>query len=177
MQNKYPIGGYAPRPYKIITKSGDIHDVHKYINDNEGRENIWCNTWYGHHIIGQDCEWYEEAAQGAVCVKASERVPVNGNLYHLNYKTKDTNFKTTGYYIDGKWDHQNHELLGWAPNLEWLDESTSKETDAVEFAEWILKEQWNQRSGLDWARYETIYSDISIKTTEQLYKLYQQSKK
>lgn len=61
MSNKYPIGGYAPGHYKIITKAGEVHDVHKYINDSEGRENIWCDTWYGHHIIGQDCEWLDES--------------------------------------------------------------------------------------------------------------------
>lgn len=56
--------------------------------------------------------------------------------------------------------------------LLWLDESVPTSNEAVEFAEWIKKEQWNQRSGLDWARYETIYSDVSIKTTAELYTLF-----
>lgn len=38
--------------------NGEIHEVRKYLIEDGGRENIWCNTWYGHHIIGQDCEWY-----------------------------------------------------------------------------------------------------------------------
>jgi hypothetical protein len=107
MQNKYPIGGYAPAREiieDILFKTGKH-------NQEECSEIA--------DIILKDLP----KQQGAVWVKASERVPINGNLYHLNYKTKDTNFKTTGYYSDGKWYHQNHELIGWAPNLEWLDES------------------------------------------------------
>jgi hypothetical protein len=26
----------------------------------QSKHHIWCNTWYGHHIIGQDCEWYAD---------------------------------------------------------------------------------------------------------------------
>ncbi len=40
---------------------------------------------------------------------------------------------------------------------------------AKAFANWIRTEKWNNRNGYDWCRYETIYSDISVKTTEELY--------
>lgn len=46
---------------------------------------------------------------------------------------------------------------------------------AKAFADWIRTEGWNNRNGCDWCRYETIYSDISVKTTEQLYDLFTES--
>lgn len=47
---------------KIKANTGEVHEVQKYINGNDGLEHIWCNTWYGHHIIGQDCELYTDPA-------------------------------------------------------------------------------------------------------------------
>jgi len=42
---------------KILNKSdGSVHVVRKYIEDNEGIISIWSNTWYGRHVVGQDCE-------------------------------------------------------------------------------------------------------------------------
>jgi len=32
--------------------------VQKYSLDMEGKQHIWSNDWYGHHIIGVDCEWF-----------------------------------------------------------------------------------------------------------------------
>lgn len=38
--------------------TGDIVTVRKYIlSENPTEEHIWSNEWYGHHIIGNDCEW------------------------------------------------------------------------------------------------------------------------
>lgn len=34
---------------------GQIFDVFKYINSS-GQISIWCNEWYGRHVVGQDCE-------------------------------------------------------------------------------------------------------------------------
>lgn len=48
---------------KVFTPSGDVHNVAKLIVDNEGIVHVWSNTWYGHHVIGQDCEWVEHAPQ------------------------------------------------------------------------------------------------------------------
>lgn len=45
---------------KIISLNGKIYKIQKYIIDNEGQESVWCNDWYGKHVIGQDCEWYIE---------------------------------------------------------------------------------------------------------------------
>lgn len=33
--------------------------VNRYILDNDNVEHIWSNDWYGHHIIGNDCEFNE----------------------------------------------------------------------------------------------------------------------
>ncbi len=44
-------------PLKVKDAKGVTHEVQKYILDPDGRIHIWCNSWYGHHIIGQDCEW------------------------------------------------------------------------------------------------------------------------
>ena len=41
----------------VKSHTGDTYTVHKYILDNEGKQHIWCNEWYGHHVIGVDCEW------------------------------------------------------------------------------------------------------------------------
>ena len=42
-------------------KDDSVHEVQKYVKDYEGRISIWSNTWYGHHVIGQDCEFTQEA--------------------------------------------------------------------------------------------------------------------
>jgi hypothetical protein len=34
---------------------GSVHEVWKYIKNQEGEIHIWCHTWYGHHILGKDC--------------------------------------------------------------------------------------------------------------------------
>lgn len=38
---------------------GEIFKVRKYVKAEEPilEEHIWSNDWYGHHIIGSDCEW------------------------------------------------------------------------------------------------------------------------
>ena len=58
-------------------------------------------------------------------IKASDRVPANNNMVHINYRTDKTKFMLTGYYepIQQKWFRQSRDILEWAPNLEWLDES------------------------------------------------------
>lgn len=48
---------------------------------------------------------------------------------------------------------------------------------AKAFADWIRLEGWNNRNGHDWCRYETIYSDISVKTTEELYQMFENQNK
>lgn len=45
---------------KVISKDGKIYKVFKYLVSAEQEENIWCNDWYGRHVIGRDCEWYNE---------------------------------------------------------------------------------------------------------------------
>lgn len=40
----------------VIDKQGAIHKVRKYVIDENNLESVWCDTWYGRHVIGQDCE-------------------------------------------------------------------------------------------------------------------------
>lgn len=60
----------------------------------------------------------------------------------------------------------------WHNKLSQPETPSEKVSDAVAFAEWIKKEGYNQRSGVDWAIYRTHLSDVEIYTTEQLYNLY-----
>jgi hypothetical protein len=41
----------------INFKTGDLHEVTKYVKsgDGSGEESVWCNSWYGRHVIGKDC--------------------------------------------------------------------------------------------------------------------------
>jgi len=34
-----------------------VFKVWKYIESNDGEVSVWCNDWYGRHVIGQDCEF------------------------------------------------------------------------------------------------------------------------
>jgi hypothetical protein len=52
-----------------------------------------------------------------------------------------------------------------------------KENEAVLFLQWVADNGWKPRIANEWAKYETIYSDISIKTTAQLYNEYQKQNK
>ena len=38
---------------------GEIFKVRKYVKAEmpDLEEHIWSNDWYGHHVIGSDCEW------------------------------------------------------------------------------------------------------------------------
>lgn len=47
----------------INLKDDSVHEVRKYIIADDGQENVWSNTWYGHHVIGNDCEWMQSTAK------------------------------------------------------------------------------------------------------------------
>lgn len=43
-------------PLKLVRLSdGKIFDIWKIIHGLEGEVSVWCNDWYGRHVIGQDC--------------------------------------------------------------------------------------------------------------------------
>ena len=43
-------------PIKLVRLSdGKIFDIWKIIHGLEGEVSVWCNDWYGRHVIGQDC--------------------------------------------------------------------------------------------------------------------------
>lgn len=39
--------------------TGEVHQVNKYVLGSDNQTHVWCNTWYGHHIIGKDCEYQD----------------------------------------------------------------------------------------------------------------------
>lgn len=39
----------------VNTADGSIHEVRKYIKSDDGNEYVWCDTWYGKHVINKDC--------------------------------------------------------------------------------------------------------------------------
>jgi len=42
---------------------GEIFKVRKYVKAEmpDLEEHVWSNDWYGHHIIGSDCEWANDS--------------------------------------------------------------------------------------------------------------------
>lgn len=56
--------GVKPPCFQVKANTGEIHQVKKYIIDTNGSESVWCDTWYGHHRIGQDCEWVGAGVKG-----------------------------------------------------------------------------------------------------------------
>jgi hypothetical protein len=43
--------------YVKETLTDQVFKVWKYIESNDGEVSVWCNDWYGRHVIGQDCEF------------------------------------------------------------------------------------------------------------------------
>lgn len=41
----------------VIDKDNVSHKVRKHIISNDGEESVWCDDWYGRHVIGNDCNW------------------------------------------------------------------------------------------------------------------------
>ena len=47
--------------YVIDLKTNKTHVVRKYVNDTVSNcESVWCDTWYGRHIIGVHCDFVNE---------------------------------------------------------------------------------------------------------------------
>ena len=59
--------GHWPLKLKImelyITRNSDnkIFEVRKYVKSGDSipEQSVWCDKWYGRHVIGQDCHWNE----------------------------------------------------------------------------------------------------------------------
>lgn len=123
----------------------------------------------------------ERAMTGPVWVKAVDRLPAQQTQLHLKIDgTKSIGYfnKLQNAFIDDSGDT-------FAPYyVEWLDESgtaynepASPPSDAVEFGDWLATERWQPRINTEWARYETIYSDVSVKTTAELYDIFKKEGK
>lgn len=61
----------------VDINTGEKHEVRKYIKS-DTEENIWCDSWYGRHVIGKDCAFEADAkceckpdqASGFLTIKA-----------------------------------------------------------------------------------------------------------
>lgn len=42
---------------KVVNlKTGDLHEVIRYVkSQSDSAEYVWCNGWFGKHVIGKDC--------------------------------------------------------------------------------------------------------------------------
>lgn len=103
-----------------LKQSSPIGDVEKFWHDH-------CfNTDEGYVINKEDFFEFAKIAGSQWAsprwVKASERLPENNRLVHINYNTTETNFKTTGRYENGGWFRQDGSGIKFWPSLQWLEE-------------------------------------------------------
>lgn len=73
-------------PLCIVDKvTGERHEVNKivYHPENEPEPHVWCDTWYGHHVIGKDCEWagQESPAAGRESIEFAHWLSKNYQVY------------------------------------------------------------------------------------------------
>ena len=64
----------------VNLQTNEVHDVWKYLKSSDGQESVWCFDWYGHHVIGVDCE-FEQTIAGNLykrSVKPIHRFSVDG---------------------------------------------------------------------------------------------------
>ena len=47
----------------VNLQTNEVHDVWKYLKSSDGQESVWCFDWYGHHVIGVDCEFEQTIEQ------------------------------------------------------------------------------------------------------------------
>ena len=100
-------------------------------------------------------------------VKASERLPENRKWNYIFRQANNTRSATV-IYLDHVADIADYMKLP-IDNIEWLDESQPQPGKEVAFAQWLADQGWKPRIKDEWARYVTLYSDISIKTTAELF--------
>lgn len=106
----------------VNTASGQVHEVTKYIKDADGQEHIWCNTWYGHHGIGHDCEWFAQPENSLLrWVMASERLPETLQNVHVEWEGF---YDTDGGSFNREWLEEKLRDKSIS-NLKWLEEVNS----------------------------------------------------
>ena len=44
--------------YVVSLSDNKIYEVWKFIKDSEGLISVWCDNWYGRHVIGEDCKFF-----------------------------------------------------------------------------------------------------------------------
>lgn len=111
-------------PLFVIDKAtGACHEVNKlvYHPENDPEPHVWCDTWYGHHVIGKDCEWAKKSTTGAVWVKASDRLP--GWVFPVKWRLGNGPETQRKIALSEMTDNGMKEILKW----EWFDESGTAE--------------------------------------------------
>lgn len=116
-------------------ETGTIHEVFKMTKDKEGEVHVWCTDWYGHHIIGKDCEWY------------------HSHQSNLEPKLKIIKFLLGETDIDGKWfgDSIDGKPFWWREKLR--DEMAAIEYE-LEEKSLLIKEHSQQSSEDKWISVE-----------------------
>jgi hypothetical protein len=98
----------------------------------------------------------------------------------MPYHAKDSRSKGAGSFDESgifKWGDDSLTLPDNQGDLFILDDTPEHLSDAVEFGNWLAIERWQPRINTEWARYETIYSDVSVKTTAELYDIFKKEDK
>lgn len=167
MSNKYPIG--VIEQLQLLSDNGSL-SYDYCLGYKEGMN----------RILNEQ----KAPLQGAVWIKASDRLPEKDGYYC---------FKANGGYMGAylrtesngnRWwcDSAGGTIRNWK-NCEWLDESPSKESDAVDpikFHKWLIDQHWEEHSsGRYWHRSKDRHQWPPEQTAEEteLPKLYQQSNK
>lgn len=106
---------------KVIRLSDNkIFEVNKYIFS-ENEHHIWCNDWYGRHVIGNDCKWFDEDkwinVKSQLPPKGIDKKYPNASLEVL---TTDGEIVQVSFYEDG-WSCAKEETkYDWYKPTHWM---------------------------------------------------------
>lgn len=144
-------------------ETGQIHLVWKLLDTLEG-QHIWSVTWEGHHIIGQDCEWYSAppTTEQTELWKEVEQV----KTFYQSKITHALNMGGMGLVENLK--EQMHNAIAEKYSI------TSKQEvpEAVEFAEWIAQKHYYKDVHKEWYGCERGMTVLIAKTTAELFQLF-----
>jgi hypothetical protein len=187
---------------KIINNTGGIHIVRKYVINSAGEESIWTDTWYGRHVIGNDCKWFNESDN------QPEPLPESGNkVIQQLIKMIETRMSLVDSLDDATPSDRARydvyvDMLAALKETQTVSEVTMPEIrvinhptgntsvttplgeDAIGFAEWVVSDnnpapnKYNSDDDNNGKWCDAFSEGINrhYYTTEQMYKLYKQSK-
>jgi len=61
---EYPHDTYFPDIMVMDVVTKETHKVCKFLGGDNGEISVWCYTWYGKHVIGQDCVFIRDLYHG-----------------------------------------------------------------------------------------------------------------